>query len=254
MRRITIGLLAAMLLASSAPAMAACENWTDYKGVALHRFPGGKTYAYLTRRVAIDADGAPNAYHPEDRGIDALANAGFPNGGWRSVLVTDPDDHSKPYVQNTGEFAGFFLSMTTLQDGSKLSTDAARYVDARNVPYVVFPGRFFNMAGTGRRGVIGMARNLSTGQTSPMIFADVGGTEHELGEISIRLAENLGGHDVNPRTGSGAPEGPFAYVIFPGSEATPPWPVSADQLQQRADAELAKIGGWDAVLSCVGPG
>ena len=28
----------------------------------------------------------------------------------------------------------------------------------------------------------------------------------------------------------------------------------ADQLQHRAKAELAKIGGWDAVLACVGPG
>jgi hypothetical protein len=156
-------------------------------------------------------------------------------------------------VQTSGEFAGFFVSMTTLQDRARAKTDPTRNVDARAVPYVVFPGRFFAMAGTGRLGVLGMARNLSTGQTSPMIFADVGGREHQLGEVSIKLAENLGGHDISPPTGHGAPRGPFAYVIFPGSEANPPWPLSADELQRRADAELAKIGGWDTVLACIGP-
>jgi hypothetical protein len=142
--------------------------------------------------------------------------------------------------------------MTTLQDRTKATTNPARYVDSRAVPYIVFPGNFFKMAGTGRLGVLGVARNLSSGQTSPMIFADVGAANHKLGEVSIKLAENLGGHDVNPRTGGGAPRGPFAYIIFPDSEAAPPWPLSADELQRRTEAELAKIGGWDAVLACAG--
>lgn len=250
--RMMIGFLMTVLGMSSASAWAACQSMPPYKGEALYRFSNSKAYAYRTARIAIDADGAPNAYHPQDRGIDALANAGFPNGGWRSVLVTDPTDPSKPFVQRSGEFEGFFVSMTTLQDHTRAVTDPARYVDARTVPYIVFPGRFYKMPGTGRLGVLGMARNLSTGQISPMIFADVGAEEHQLGEVSIKLAENLGGHDVNPRTGRGAPQGPFVYVIFPGSEATPPRPLSADQLQQRTDAELAKIGGWDAVLACTG--
>jgi len=250
---VTIGLIVAVLGMSSAPAVADCEAFVTYKGVALQRFSGSKTYAYRITHIAIDADGAPNAYHPQDRGIDALANAGFPTGGWRSVLVVDPSNSSRPFVQKTGEFVGFFLSMTTLQDRGRAATDPARYVDARTVPYIVFPGRFFQMADTGRLGVLGMARNLSTGQTSPMIFADVGGTDHELGEVSIKLAENLGGHDIDPRTSRGAPRGPFAYVIFPGSEGTPPWPLSMDQLEQRTEAELGKIGGWGTVLSCAGP-
>jgi hypothetical protein len=73
-----------------------------------------------------------------------------------------------------------------------------------------------------------------------------------LGEVSIKLAENLGGIDVNPRTGAGMPRGPFAYVVFPGSESAPPWPLTAVQMQGRCDAELAKIGGWAVVLACLG--
>ena len=253
MSRITSGLLAVILGASPSLVLAACDTFATYKGVALHRLSGGRAYAYRTAHIAIDADGAPNAYHPQDRGIDALANAGFPSG-WRSVLVADPAHLSQPFVQKTGEFAGFFLSMTGLQDRAAANTDPVRYVDARTTPYVVFPGRFFGMAGTGQLGTLGMARNLSTGQTSPMVFADVGGQEHELGEVSIKLAENLGDQNVDPRKGTGAPRGPFAYAIFPGSEAMPPWPLSASQLQERASVELARAGGWDAVLACVGPG
>jgi hypothetical protein len=243
----------ALLPTLCVPAMAGCENWTSYKGVTLHRLSGTQAYTYRTERIAIDADGAPNAYHPQDRGIDALANAGFPDSYWTSVLVTDPMDPSVPLIQKTGKFAGFYLSMTALEDQARTETDPARAVDARKVPYIVFPSRFLAIEGVGKLGVIGMARNLSTGQTSPMILADVGLPEHYLGEVSIRLAENLGGHEVNPRNGDGAPEGPFAYVIFPGSETTPPWPLSAEYLETRAKSELTKIGGWNAVLECLDP-
>lgn len=256
MNRVRCGLLGALVIGTlglrCSPALAACGTWATYKGVALHRMDGGTAYTYRTVRIAIDADGAPNAYEPHDRGLDALGNAGFPNGGWRSVLAADPANPSRPYVQKSGEFAGYFVSMTTLADPRAAATDPARYVDARNVPYVVFPGRFLGMPGTGRLGVLGMARNLVTGQASPMIVADVGGRDAELGEMSVKLAENLGGQDVNPRNGRGAPRGPFAYVVFPGSEAVPPWPLDAGRLRTRAEAELAKAGGWDAVLACVG--
>lgn len=254
MRPMIAGVFTATLAAAAMPAHADCAAFANWKGTALQRFGGSKAYAYRTDRMAIDADGAPNAYHPQDRGIDALGNAGYPNGGWRSVLVVDPADPSKPAVQKTGAFMGYFLSATTLQDHSKASTDPTRYVDATAVPYMVFPGGFYAMAGTGKLGVLGVARNLSTGETSPMIFADVGPRDHALGEVSVKLAENLGGQDVSPRTGRGAPRGPFAYVIFPGSEASPPWPLTADDLRQRTDAAMAAIGGWDAVLACLGPG
>jgi len=246
------GLVTLGIVMGAAPAWCACEPMGDYRGTALKRFEGSRAYAYKTARMAVDADGAPNAYHPQNKGIDFNANAGFPNGGWRSVLVTDPANRARPFVQTTGPFAGFFLSMSTLQDKTKPTTDAARYVDATQVPYVVFPGAFFRLSGTGRSGVLGMARNLRTGAVSPMIFADVGPTNHELGEVSIRLAENLGGQNVSPKTGGGVPRGPFAYVIFPGSEQQPAWPVSAARMASVAEAELAKVGGWDAVLACLG--
>lgn len=232
---------------------ASCDAvlWQEYRGTQLWRLPDSTAYFYVVNRMSIDADGAPNAYHPQDRGIDALANAGFPNGAWRSILVVDPRRPDRPFVQPDGEFAGFFISMTTLQDLTLPVTDIQRYVDSTRVPYLVFPGAFFAMQGTGNFGDLGVARQLDSGKESPFIVADKGPRNAPLGEVSIRLAENLGGRNVNPRNGAGMPRGPFAYVVFPKSKSQPPWPVTAEQLQQRVQEQLIAIGGWERILPCL---
>jgi hypothetical protein len=237
------------------PASAACDaaQSSAYRATKIGTIPNGRTYFYATGRMAVDADGAPNAYHPGDRGIDALANAGFPDRGWTSVLVIDPADRRKPFVQTEGEFSGFFIAKTTLQDTRLPVTDVRRYVDSRQVPYIVSPGAFFRTPGTGNFGDLGMALNLETGKESPFIVADAGPRDADLGEVSIRLAENLGGSNVNPRNGSGMPRGRFAYVVFPGSKSNPAWPVSGTDLDARAQALLSGVGGWARVKSCIGP-
>ena len=58
---------------------------------------------------------------------------------------------------------------------------------------------------------------------------------------SIGRIGNVIGHAVEHLAGHSC--GPFVYVIFPDSEATPPWPLSVDQVQQRTEVELVKIGG-----------
>jgi Fungal chitosanase of glycosyl hydrolase group 75 len=222
-----------------------------YERTPLRQPPSSDAYFYVTERMAIDADGAPNAYHPQDLGIDALANAGFPNGGWKSVLAVDPLDSAKPFVQTVGPFAGFFVSKTTLQDSSRNETDPGRYVDSTKVPYVVFPGAFHALRGTGTMGDLAVVRNLRNDMVTAAIVADVGPRNAPLGEVSIRLAEKLGGVNVNPRNGSGMPKGPFVYVLFPGTKSTPRWPLTLEMIEERAHAALSAIGGWDRVLPCV---
>jgi hypothetical protein len=168
------------------------------------------------------------------------------------VLVIDPADPSKPFVQTDGEFVGFFIAKTTLQDTRLPATDVRRYVDSRQVPYLAFPGAFFQRRGTGHFGDLGMALSLDTGKESAFVIADAGPRDADLGEVSIRLAENLGGANVNPRNGSGMPRGRFAYVVFPGSKSNPPWPVSVTDLDARAQALLSAAGGWARVRDCAG--
>jgi hypothetical protein len=227
------------------------EVWREYQGTKLWRFPNSDGYFYVVNHLKIDADGAPNAYHPEDRGIDALKNAGYPHGGWKNVLVADPHDHSTPYLQASGDFAGYYLSMTTLQDPRLPDTDPRRYVDASKVPYVVFPATFYNLQGTGGFGDLALARRIADGRTTPAIVADMGPSHATLGEVSIALAERLGGAHVNPRNGKGAPGGPFVFLVFAKSHADPKWPVSDEQMEARTSDALAAIGGWDRIMDCV---
>jgi hypothetical protein len=236
-------------------AVAACDAIPgfDYHGDKIWKLPNSPAYFYMTTRMTIDADGAPNAYHPQDKGIDALAHAGFPRGNWKAILVVNPANLNEPYVQKDGEFAGYFVSQTKLQDQSLPVTDVRKYVDSRLVPYIVFPGGFFAFKGTGDFGDVGVALNIDNGKESPFIIADVGPHTAPLGEVSIRLAENLGGMNVNPRTGAGRPKGRFVYLIFPGTKSDPAWPVSNEQLQRRTQEELAGIGGWERIRSCVKP-
>jgi len=106
----------------------------DYRGAMIKKIPVSQAYFYTITRMAIDADGAPNSYHPLDKGIDALANAGFPERNWKAILVENPTKSDEPFVQTGGEFAGFFVSRTTLQDRSLALTDVRRYVDSTRVP------------------------------------------------------------------------------------------------------------------------
>jgi hypothetical protein len=225
-------------------------DFLEYERTALRTFPGSNAIFYVTERMAIDADGAPNAYHPQDKGIDALANAGFPHGGWKSILAVDPRDSTKPFVQTSGALAGFFVSKTTLQDPTRDETDPGRYVDSTQIPYVVFPGAFHAVTGTGSMGDLAMVRNLRNNKVTAAIVADIGPRNAPLGEVSIRLAENLGGASVNPRNGRGMPDGPFLYVLFPGTRSTPRWPLTMERIDALAISALTAIGGWDRVLAC----
>lgn len=223
----------------------------NYQGIKIKRLPGSNAYFFVTSHMTIDADGAPNAYHPLNTGIDDLANAGFPSGGWRSILVEDPISPAKPFVQTGGSFKGYFVAKTTLEDKNLPVTDTSRYVDSTSIPYIVFPGAFHKMADTGTLGDLGIVRNLKNGKKSAFIVADLGPKNAPLGEVSIRLSENLGGIGVNPRNGSGMPKGPFLYVLFPKTKSTPSWPISTSTLNLQSNSLLNSIGGWANVLPCI---
>jgi hypothetical protein len=225
----------------------AFAKWTTYGGDQLYRDASG-AYTYVTRRMELDADGSPRAYHPDGKsGLDALANAGYPSKGWRSVLVVDPADSSKAYVQSAGATKGFFVSKTSLYDHAAAATDPAAYVNSECVPYIVFPGNFYALKGTGAYGDLAMARNLDNAKETFAIVADGGPASAALGEVSLALATALGGTNPNPRNGAGSPKGRFQYLIFPKSRATPAWPRTNAEMDSAARKLLANVGGWPAI-------
>jgi hypothetical protein len=252
----------ASLVAPASAANCPFGPWMTYEGTQLRRDAQTGAYLYITGLARVDADGAPNAYHPDDvgrpcgptgAGLDCPANAGYPNASWwPSVLTPDPSNPSKAYVQPSGPFRGFLVSKTALTaTGNPNERDPARYVNATATPYLVFPGPFYRMRGTGKLGDLGVAYHLASGKSTAFIVADVGPAE-PLGEGSIALFEALGGQNVNPRTGGGVAPGDVAYVVFPNSVKERPtrWPVGQQEINRRAEALLEGVGGMPVFEAC----
>jgi hypothetical protein len=222
-----------------------------FRGTQMLRQANNLAYAYVTTHAAVDADGAPNAYHPADRGkdcrndphigLDCPGNAGFgvsPAPWWKEVLVPDPNDPAHPYVQTTGEFRGFYVAMTKLGRPGGVKRDPATYVDSTKVPYVVLPSGFTSEVPNGARvGDVGVAAHLSSGRRTAFIVADEGGgNDARLGEGSIALYAALGFPNANPRTGAGTPRDDVQYIIFPGSRRSGAalWPRTNQDIAQQA--------------------
>jgi hypothetical protein len=230
-----------------------------FRGTRIFRQANNLAYAYTTRHAAADADGAPNAYHPADRaknclrdahiGLDCPRNAGFgpqPQSWWRDVLIPDPADPSRPFVQPDGPFAGFFVAMTSLRNPNGNGLDPATYVDSRKVPYIVLPTGFRNLPDVARTGDVGVATHLASGRRAAFIVADEGGgADAQLGEGSIALYAVLGFPDANPRTGAGLPRNDIQYVVFPGSRRAGAgiWPRTNDDISQQAMELVASTPG-----------
>src|ERR1041385_9579262 len=163
--------------------------------------------------MAIDADGAYRAYHPDNRlGLDSIEHAGHPGDWW--ALATDTGEPSgHPVVQGKDDPApGYYVSMTSLYDASITSErDPRRFVDAASIPYVVLPPEGFKHA---QLGDFATVVNLQNGKESGAIVADQSAPDLPMGEGSIALAVALG-INADPRRG-GAEKG-VAYVIYPGS-------------------------------------
>jgi hypothetical protein len=250
----------------------AFEDWTQYRGVTIRRTADRSVYLYVTAHKSVDADGAPNAYHPDDvnggacpdsgTGLECPANAGYrSNDGvgnsswWSSVLVADPDDPDFAYRQTDGPWAGYFVSQTALKRLTPYGRlSPLSYVDATRIPYVVMPGDFYAMPGTGRMGDVGYALNLANGRSTAFIFADVGPDDARLGEASIAFWTALGGQNPNPRNGHDVPPGSIAYFVFPRSSAEVDlgWPIDVERLRSAAAERMEALGGADMIEACLG--
>ena len=168
-----------------------------------------------TSGMAIDADGAPNAYHPTPgTGLDHLANAGTP-GNWWGVVTDDGTANGTPVVQGPDDpFPGYYVSPTSLVDKTKGVRDPRRYVDSTSIPYLALPPEMLasKLSGGAKLGDFAAVID-SAGDVAYAIVADVG-PRGKLGEGSIALADALG-IPSNPRRGGRASG--LTYVVFPGS-------------------------------------
>jgi hypothetical protein len=192
---------------------------------------------FFTAGMTIDADGAPNAYHPDDTGIDELANAGRP-GHWNGIIT---DRHGIPLVQQEADpFPGYYISCTSLADKTKEFNDTSRYVDATRIPYVALPEEIAESGGA-QLGDFAFVINLRNGKSSFAIYADIG----TLGEGSVALAERLG---ISPNARHGGESDGVLYIFFPGSGNMKPRTI--DEIQSEGERLLSDLGGIETISHC----
>jgi hypothetical protein len=192
---------------------------------------------FFVAGMAIDADGAPNAYNAQDTGLDDLVNAGRP-GHWDGILA---DESGNPLVQGEDDpYPGYYISCTALSDRTKNSRDPGKFVDATKIPYIVLPGEVSRQTGA-RLGDFAVVTNLRTGRSSYAIFADIG----TFGEGSVALAGNLG---IWPDARQGGTRGGVLYLVFPGSGNRQPRPV--EEINSETEKQLQGWGGMDQLTSC----
>jgi hypothetical protein len=194
-------------------------------------------------KMAIDADGSPRAYHPDNIGLDDLEHAKN-NGKWVGIVT---DAQGKPIIQKLGDpNPGYYVSQTSLFDTRFPITDPFRYVNAEKVPYIVLPNELMTLTGAG----IGDMAYVFNTQTKIGAFAIVAdeGPEGLLGEGSIFLATQVGILNTNPRNG-GVTDPIIQYAVFPKSGLGNSKHRSNAEIEQTAKAAWLKVGG-SQILAC----
>jgi hypothetical protein len=217
------------------------ERLLQVGGVAIFRNRGESPFFFRTR-MRIDADGAPNAYHPEDQGADFLKHAGKP-GDWQGLVT---DSRGQPLIQGPQDpYPGYYISQTSLFDKTKQRTDPARYVNAGAIPYIVLPAepglKESSRAVLGDFAVVVNARNRLM---TFAIFADQG-PRGKIGEGSIALAELL---QIPSSPKTGGVDGDIIYVVFPGSGNGQP--RTAQEIDREGERAFNQWGGPGRLAAC----
>ena len=195
---------------------------------------------FFESTLSVDADGAPNAYHPDNLGLDDLANAGAP-GSWSGLAV---DKNGDPYIQGSDDpFPGYYVSTTDLSDRTKAANDPTRYVDASQIPYIVLPEGIETQTGA-HPGDFAMVFNLQNGKSSPAIYADTGPRDR-IGEGSLALAETL---ELWSDARSGGTTRGILYLVFTGSGNGRP--RSTEEINAEAEHLFQVWGGNNQLTAC----
>lgn len=160
----------------------------------------GPSSAY-TAPAAIDFDGDPHAYAPENSGLatsDFLANAGRP-GNWWGIKTDNGERNGNPIVGSDG----YYISQTSLQIGGQA-------LNAQSVPFVALPRGF---AGA-KLGDYVLLVNNETGQKCWAIYGDVSPRQAKV-EMSPAAARLIGVGFEKRGTTSAA--GSITATIYPGT-------------------------------------
>ena len=192
-----------------------------HKAPEVTQQPDGSV-VFVTKELRVDADGAPNSYLVNGKGLSRTCDgvAAIVNGralttkdkdwqsqcqtAWANAVATknytnvrifgfSHDKANVPILQRTGDPLPnvAFRTETTLAVAGAPKNSQNEFVDATRIPYVVLPG-WFEKKFKVSPGDLVMVYRPQNGAVTFAVFGDEGG----LGEASVKLHFNLGGAPV----------------------------------------------------------
>lgn len=245
--------------------------------IALFRDRDTKAIAFASQ-MQVNTDGAPDSYHPDDKGITHICN-GVSLGAsctWEANCLPTfrqakaenfrgptricffamvADNQGVPVIQGGADpQPGFFVSTTALKQPGADPLTPAGQVDSNTVPFAVIPRTWQSKPEPGPKlGDFGVAVRRSTGTVVPFVIADIG-PGNKLGEGSVALHQALGNDPFQMRFGvrrarRGISHPDVFYAIFPGTAARGE-KFTAEMVRTHAQQSLAAFGGEERLRTC----
>ena len=247
----------------------------------------GDAIVFTSPRLNVDADGAPNAYRLDGKGLSYTCNGVVAvengkrvtptsdpanwqkkcNAAWKQALQSgdysnvaifgfQTGKQNKPVVQGQGDpFPGeAFITTTSVPITDAPKGTQRHEIDATKIPYIVLSGNVVKKYQV-KPGDIAVVYRPATDKLAYAVFGDGG----NLGEGSVKLHVDLGNNPIVIRDGVGRAkrriEDQVVTIVFPSRTTTPildheKWLA---EIKSMGDKALMDFGGGERVKKCAMP-
>jgi Fungal chitosanase of glycosyl hydrolase group 75 len=287
MRSIIIAIAVFFISAGAKPVSASSECGREsaarsFGGIQVWR--AGDAVGFTTTELRVDADGAPNSYRVDGKGLSFTCDGVSAIENGRPVTPKSDPRHWQQkcqeawgHAQQTGDYSevrifGFlkdkeghpviqkagdplpneaYVTTTTLTIPGTVIGTQRYWVDAVRIPYIVLSDSFAKFAGLSP-GDVAVLYRPRTDATAFAVYGDCCG----LGEGSVKLHQDLKSDPIVVSGGvSRAKRGiddRVVTVVFPGHHTHPSPDSTAwyKEIQSVGNAALSKWGGPDRLKAC----
>lgn len=244
----------------------------------------GKVVLFKSSKLNVDADGAPNSYLVDGKGLsytcdgvvavengkritpdanpsewqqkcNAAWSLAKSTGNYSGVAIFgfQTDSKNKPLIQGEGDpFPGkAYISATSVNIPGAPSGTQRQYVDALKIPFIVLPSAFISKYKV-KPGTLAVVYRKKSNTYAFAVFADRGG----LGEASIKLHQDIGSKPIVRIAGvdraKARIEDPVLIAVFPERVAAPQADLDAwnSKIKDEGAKALQEFGGLAQLQTC----